>query len=960
MTWEQTNPGHNPPVTWPVGPKIGTTITFEEWIQCQDYFTVQSNSKLSELCSDPRVKNESMFSPRRGHGAVVAHNVLYVIGGRAQEFVAASNIELIGGVIDRNIQTIRDHWSVREDVLLKNDVWLSEDGLGHRWTLLSPGCNDPQLDVFLHTEVTTKHNKHLVAGSLGAKCVENSDCYGEALCHLLEGTTDKVCICPMFGPREHHSVSVQHRYFKYKDGKSFSEDYIYIVGGFTSVRNSFCSYHSCGSSTSYRLALEDAWVSNNGRNWIQMKPAISKPSNTKYQGRGAHASLLIHSNPFANDQIADKLWIFGGETSDPANSTSLHLNDVWSVNLKSQPCCYEEETCHERYHPLKDQHIGVCLPTENEWTEVFRSSPWIGRSGHVAIHEPPSSQNQFRDLIYIIGGGNDDNALNDTWVWELGNERNWTQDFYDDRQIYRIGNRGVLFRANAPEQSPYHSYFSSLSPIGNLFRQYLPIATKRGDVQSWQPITKSLLSDEYIQLLEKLGLRTILDLSQADIYTILKLRGVDPPKSKNYTVPNICYLRELSRSLVAKCTVGSDPSEDNNAEIPLISSLCLQQSDSDDAYMDSQCVAEHWDGCEPINGYSVINVYKVGEVPVPQHHEDASKDLQDLFCQTIPQPRISLTGAFYHGKVVIAGGKGHKDSPMYQDVWYRDDTFPQSSIRTRPKTNSTGTTFAFDTNKAGSFLIEFKVFDTVERLDVTPWIATTVTAGADLSWLDRNKGGPGNGWYTMYIRAVDSCGNRDMNYSQLTNMYNWFYMSPRPWGKIIGLTFLLICLLGYCYIEIRRRLRKKALERILMRQMKQKYKFHPGRDHEISSDKYAITKNSTSKQRSPIEKSNLGRGETSRRPHKVTSGKYRRDDEDTSSSPDIHQAYKHSRAPFNSASNSRNASYWDDDYDSFDDSDESTRLRRRREIEHQGKLYTKGGRRTRIRAHGKITPKKSA
>jgi len=985
MTWEQTNAGFSPPI--------------EEWVSCHEG---SWRLNISIPCSNPRVKDENMFSPRRGHGAVVANNVLYIIGGRAQEMIATSaSGAIVQGILDSNTQ---NRWSMREGVVLKNDIWVSEDGLGYRWKLISPGCIDPQLDVFLSTEVTRKQ-AHLVAGSSGAKCVDSSDCYGEGVCLLLEGITDKVCICPMFGPREHHSVSVQHRYFRYDDGRAFSEDYIYIVGGFTTVRYSFCSYNACGSASSYRLALEDAWVSNDGRKWIQLKPAISKSSNAKYQGRGAHASILLHSNPYINAHGLDKLWIFGGETSDPTNSTSLYLNDIWSVNLSTQPCCFLEGTCHNRSHPLQDRHLGVCLPTDNDWTEELRFSPWIGRSGHLAIHEPPSSQNQFRDLIYIIGGGNNDDALNDSWVWELENEHNWTKDFQDD-QLYRIGNRGVLFRPKVLERSPYNMYFNSLSPIRHLVRQYLPITTNIGIDQSQPSFSKSLLSNKSIQILENMGIRTILDLSNADVYTILKLRGVDPSNSGNLTVLNICYLKVLSTSLLTKCGVNTHKSTEDEADISSVKSRCSKGSNSDDAYMDSQCVADHWDGCEPIEGYDFLNVHKVGVVPVPQYREDASKDLQDLHCQTIPQPRLFSAGAFYNGKVVIAGGKDNKIARLYQDVWYRDDTFPQSSIRTRPRSNSTRAAFYFDTNKLGSFLIEYKIFDTVERLDVTPWIATTTSAGTDLSWLDWKTGGPGNGWYTIYIRAVDSCGNRDLTYSQATNVYTWFYVSPLPWGRIIGLSILVLCILGYCYIEVRRRMRKKALERILLRQMKQKYKFQPSRDNLIISDKYSIIKRDFTDQLS-LERSNhdiqdrsrITRNRhgyqrtdkvsndihrnaydyTSSSPHSLqlnehrqvpsTTRRYQRSNkvsneihhnayDDTSSSPDSFQPYEHGQIPSNARDmDSRNLTYWDSD---SSDSDSNARIRRRREIQHQGKLYSNSSRRYRKkRSNGKITPKKS-
>eukprot|EP00957_Ditylum_brightwellii_P031880 2417151-Ditylum_brightwellii.AAC.1 len=64
---------------------------------------------------------------------------------------------LVGGIQDHRVETMRDHPTTREETLLKNDIWVSEDGLGRQWRLLTPGCKDPQEDVLLQTEVWSRN-----------------------------------------------------------------------------------------------------------------------------------------------------------------------------------------------------------------------------------------------------------------------------------------------------------------------------------------------------------------------------------------------------------------------------------------------------------------------------------------------------------------------------------------------------------------------------------------------------------------------------------------------------------------------------------------------------------------------------------------------------------------------------------------------------------------------------------
>ena len=229
MIWREVNSGREPPATWP---EDASPMSYDEWVACQE--SIIDKMDYTEVLPDPSIcvdpplfcyedmsypgchpqamwKDDNMWSPRRGHGAVVVDEEIVVVGGQAREYARIDDSRLVGGLGSQHrVETMRGHSTIREELVLKNDVWSSKDGLN--WTLVNPGCRDPQQDVLLMTEVWARENAgpefpaHV--GSTSSKCHRSSDCYGVAVCRALGNTPEKVCVCPMFGPRTEHAVTV--------------------------------------------------------------------------------------------------------------------------------------------------------------------------------------------------------------------------------------------------------------------------------------------------------------------------------------------------------------------------------------------------------------------------------------------------------------------------------------------------------------------------------------------------------------------------------------------------------------------------------------------------------------------------------------------------------------------------------------------------------------------------------
>jgi len=840
MKWYESNAGKSPPATWPSGPNRGNPMTYDDWITCQEFF--RDTLPDPNICDSPKQscydditsqgcraeavwKKDNMWSPRRGHGAIVAGGKLYVIGGKAREYTRIDDRRLVGGVSGNKIETISNYPTIREEAILKNDIWISDDGLGENWRLLTPGCKDPQQDVLIQTEVWSRDrddpSNPKYVGSFGSQCTKTTDCYGQATCQAMEGSSKKVCVCPMFSVREHHSVSVQHSYYKDEKGLTFSEDYIYVVGGFTTVRQSFCSNRSCGSMNSYRLAMDDAWVSNDGATWVQFKAAFS--SRNSFRGRGAHASLLIHAKYFDdNVNKRDKLWIFGGETSSPEKSKIEYLDDVWNVNLPKEPCCFKNNNCNSISHPLSVSDIGTCLPSSFDWYEIKSSSKWSGRSGHVVLFEHASSLNSFREQIYLYGGTNEFGALSDVWTWDINEDKQWRKDFSYEQWYRNIDNGELYFGpglhsgANLSEHiHPYSYYFSENDNITALQNLYLPLPDDQLTIEEYTSLKNvPLISAKDIDTMKNVGVYTIRDLADVDLYTLLKMRGFDHPWEEKRIVKNICYIRALATEFIKKCQVQLPTKDFNIATTDMDDVLCK----------DGACNLDEWDGCTPLDGFETVDIHGLGFVTVPQEKQIIINNLEEINCRQIPGKRQMAVAVAIENKMIVMGGKGENPSNLYQDVWYRDDTFPAAKMVLRPESYTHDSLFLFQSDEAGAQLFEYKIFDVQKNKTITPWIVTTVDLGADVSWLDDRRGGPGKGLYGLYARAIDPGGNRDIRFSTKTNVHYWMYIPPPNWGAIFGVSILIFVILISLYLEYRRRSKKKALERYALRRMRRKYK----------------------------------------------------------------------------------------------------------------------------------------
>ncbi|CAN0376785.1 unnamed protein product, partial [Discosporangium mesarthrocarpum] len=244
-----------------------------------------------------------------------------------------------------------------------------------------PGCHAPGLAEIRAANVAEGHY-----GTLEHQCLEDADCYGAGECVDVGATGHPSCVCPSWSPRELHGVA-------------FHGGFIYVVGGFVSIRRSSCGSYACGDSDAgaTRGYASDVWVSGDGGgSWAAV--TLRAP----WGGRGDHG-LFVY---------AGVAYVVGG-AAESEDGGAEYLNDVWYASL----------------------------PPARWWYNNITAPMWEGRGGHQVVVEVPAAINAFTPRVYIICGHNRRGVLEDTWSWDLNPATPWFRD-YSRRQPFRTAATG--------------------------------------------------------------------------------------------------------------------------------------------------------------------------------------------------------------------------------------------------------------------------------------------------------------------------------------------------------------------------------------------------------------------------------------------------------------------------------------------------------------------------------------
>ena len=528
-----------------------------------------------------------------------------------------------------------------------------------------------------------------------------------------------------------------------------------------------------------------------------------------------------------------------------------------------------------------DDEVDFPLPSTTMTDFVQnRTGDFPPRAGHVAVVDPPRAQNLFNQKLVIYGGDNADGILADCWTWggRKGLAEPWREDYTVDAW-YKYGDGGSDQRYQWGQ--PQYWYVTPYSDIDFLQRFTLPISLAVADRNqlfglydeplldggTWfrghPSLREPLLDAEQVQMLRRVGINTIHDLTTADKLTILRLRGYDFPQvppEKRFDFENICDIRELAKAIVNKCSLRTKidtmdtfyvhPRFDGEMGqpanlVPLWNGGHPGPGESEAKWygvnytllQDDDGGADTWDGCVNLpNEPDEINVMGIGKVEQVRVSfgkiRDPWRELGELQCRWNPGARTGAVGAYFNEMVYVMGGRVDEDA-YAQDMWYRDDWLPFTYIFSSPANEDDdmgyGSVFTFDGNKQG-VIFEWLLYNRDEFLIVQHW--TRTTRKIDLAWMAERKfpyitdsfKGPGPGRYVLYVRGIDPAGNVDYTFKEKRNMYSWTFSVEPDWQAFVVLGITILTIIGAAYFEYRRRKKKRAMERYAIKRMRRKFK----------------------------------------------------------------------------------------------------------------------------------------
>jgi hypothetical protein len=840
--WGRPRPRRRSKVVWKLESQLKEPppgVDYYTWIACAaahvNYPGVQCDKSLFKIVDEIEYWHEDMkcecdpqkdpypgrmFSPRRAHSSIAYRRKAYIMGGRARNIMDIPYDEAVGGIpTDNHILQVKNkslRVRYREKTVLMNDIW--ETSNGKDWFITTPGCRE----VVLQASYTQDN------GHERSTCSSNSDCYGNEKC------INDACICQMWSPREQFAVDVfpPQPTFTTQCPETGPPARMYVFGGFGSRYVQKCAENAC--NLDYREFYNDVWRSKKecvkrereadptgcrkedslvGEEW-EMVTAIAP-----WRGRGGHQTV-VHQH---------KIFLLGGQggnINDPYDAPLL--NDVWE---SADGINWINTMVEAEWSPRKNFNAAVVLSMKKK-----RYGPSRGKK----------EANNY-EYIYVFGGNDGENNLDD--CYESLNGTAWLRDY-----------------------SPPGTYLDGTPHDGTASMNYVRPSS---DVS-----LLGMMSEIELQLIRDEGIATIDDLASADRTIIMKLRGgayePDPLDGPNQYRGGdfrfICPIKKRAEAIVGNCKAPNERIDGINDPC----SSCAGSFEWDittglDLYPSVEYGGGTWeklikdaanpenideDGCNPpewrdeydpvtgdflprdeedlleeemevklnekIGGYQCIDNTTNGVTTTT-----CAQGKVNLTCINLWSPRDFAASVVVGGNMYILGGR-IEESLFENDVWYRDGSSPQTQIVTRPKPPMEvpgSDLLEFQADEADC-IYEYRVFDAENESSFTWKLKRNWTYSLQRLSLHEflPEWDPPSGNRRLEVRGVDPAGNVDMHLKEEVN--TWFdrYDSPKPWGLIItGIIGIVAFIIGG-FVEIRRRQRKKAMERYAIKRMRRKFK----------------------------------------------------------------------------------------------------------------------------------------
>ena len=767
-----------------------------EWINALNW--AQSTGIRSQGVSYPSL---TPWSARWGHGLVSDGVSLYLLGG--DDFRGSNDGG--GG--------------------MHNDVWRTT---GSNWAVVPTVLTG---EIKLLSTMTWKQIGGDRLPPTGVSYLEWLECFsrrwqGAAQCSEAED--------PYGGDRRQWSPRRGHSAFYFKPDESSTEN-LWVIGG--------RAMDKVGSNAEPALK-NDVWRSADGYTWRLVNPGCLFYDPQAYPGLGAEGASCndetdCYGNSICVNELTDQRTT--GTVFNSANrcrcqifsarerhAVTVFENKIYlsggTQNLKLTRC--GDYPCNGGYEDIADD---IWTSTDGEiWTKVpsmshrFTDHKLIENGNSLFIvsfmHEPidifsqyTSNQSYFdAERGVVLDGLSYPRTIN---------QMNIPGDYNDEQYVYVRNNDEIFKYVNGVGWQP-------ISDDANNMRSKLYV---------WRdaPVHRLGSSIDAVDVghMNDLGIYTIRDLTKASAQTIVDLR-------ETHGIAQICKHLKRAEAVLNKCIIKPEYPDgyfESPDRIVIQSPMTNPYSylrgsiDANQVVATPVATTPHLiygaDGCQQAE---LLEEQRPDLNLVPIYQSDADRGyVPDLTCRWGFSHRTNVGAINYRNRLYVIGGveSVRADDLVYQeqgDTWYRDDTIPSTLISMKPENKTSDTEFLFQCDEAGC-IFEYQIYQVDETTDKLLLLEWTRTNGSiDLiTWLDE---GPGSGFYQLQVRAIDPAGNTDDVFDEGRNQLTWIYVPLIPIGLVLGILFGFLMIGVAVYLEIKRRKKKKALERYALKRMRRKFK----------------------------------------------------------------------------------------------------------------------------------------
>ena len=331
------------------------------------------------------------------------------------------------------------------------------------------------------------------------------------------------------------------------------------------------------------------------------------------------------------------------------------------------------------------------------------------------------------ETILVFGGEDEGGVRNDAWNFSNHTGNKWILDFGNGtvQEMYAGADSPVSYvslrTARVEEEGLEHVAGLGMAAEGagaaGLFNQ----AEKAQQRHAKAKAAEATLTSEQLAILESEGITTIRDLAEASKEQILNLRGGGTGEGwemyRGGPFRYICPWKKRAMQIMEQCVLKEAIPYEMEIDARLGMLEVVYGTNPPTPEVSADVLLGDVDGCNPDELEPEEEALK-GLLELEEEKEEKRWEQRLLLdgevsvtCKIIPEARSYASSVVMGNKMYVIGGFS-KENTYLDDVWYRDDLFPNVKLETELNTGydlEHATRIYYSSNNKEGVLFEYRM-----------------------------------------------------------------------------------------------------------------------------------------------------------------------------------------------------------------------------------------------------------